>query len=305
MGSPRQVITRKQSNDRSGICDEPARKTSRRNESATVTCSTTTLTGPPPAKQRRVDTSAGIDTEASVLALRAATKKLAVMRQREGFWAGGPRPTRLSSVNSRRSPKANTFPASVDAQTWLRKLRRTEAAVLVHRHKGSAVCHLCSTSLGGAEYEDPVNGFRWPGGLLHYISVHSVGPSAPFLEYINNFDIAHFTTELREIASYRKKQLEKVKEATKRSRQARQHALTRAAVLRGIETATRQAGTLRNTLATARAAFADLRAAAPPLFRGHRGRFLGGRGFGWHRGLGLGLGRPGGRGKRTFAHAFS
>lgn len=97
----------------------------------------------------------------------------------EGYW-------RSQSEPHYPMPIAQAEPVSRD---FLYKLRKIESRLYMEHYKGSSKCRICGIDLGNGEYQlgRRSSGWAWPQGLMHYLIMHNVHPSAQFVTAIETF----------------------------------------------------------------------------------------------------------------------
>lgn len=96
-------------------------------------------------------------------------------RTKEGFWYSKYEPDLPT-------PVANDEPWEGQAG-FITRLQEVEKVAQCISYRGFSSCRICGCMNGSREFLH--NGFRWPQGLMHYITEHNVQPSAEFREMIN------------------------------------------------------------------------------------------------------------------------
>jgi hypothetical protein len=100
-----------------------------------------------------------------------------------GFWA----PTIPSPL--RPNEAALPDPATLVDETWPLEERERIAHLLgqgevIASYRGPSRCRLCGISNGSTELSDRVH--RWPSGLGHYVTAHSVRLPESFLTHLTS-----------------------------------------------------------------------------------------------------------------------
>ena len=68
---------------------------------------------------------------------------------------------------------------------FLRNLQRMQLSARERTYKGWSKCRICEIGLGSHEYNN--GDWRWPGGLIHYITEHNVRLPKSFVKYVLDY----------------------------------------------------------------------------------------------------------------------
>ena len=85
---------------------------------------------------------------------------------RVGFWYSRAEPDLPMPVEM-----PSPWPGQTD---FVLGLSRVEGGLRQTRYRGFSMCRICNRSNGSGEVEHA--GFRWPSGLMHYVTAHNVRP---------------------------------------------------------------------------------------------------------------------------------
>lgn len=100
--------------------------------------------------------------------------KRSELTRREGFW-------RSDSNLLLPAPVPNEKPWK-GQRKFLEALRKIEEVARQEKYKGYSTCRLCNCKNGSVEFY--YEGWAWPEGLAHYLTLHNVRPSLAFQEFI-------------------------------------------------------------------------------------------------------------------------
>jgi hypothetical protein len=93
--------------------------------------------------------------------------------RREGFWKSEQEPHLPTPAQGEQWSGQSAFQEAMDF---------VEVRLRPTLYRGFSVCRICKVANGNIEYE--TWGWRWPGGLRHYVRDHCVRPSGDFVSFI-------------------------------------------------------------------------------------------------------------------------